>query len=632
MKRARKGSNSVLGIGKSKKKNRFSETGYHNSDDTLYKVNKEEDRELRKKYFGDEDYDLPEDSVTEETGNAVTEEHKPEDIPANDIDVPGKETAEEVPQEENAPEPEPEDDVKIYKPKNSGGDSDGDTGGSNAENVTAAEETDAVTDTAAEKPKKKKKIFSKKYAIIFAVSLAVILIGSVIAFSIGGFFNSINSDITDEYIEPVDEVTGKVNVLVLGVDNEGLRTDTMIVASFDTDDGKVDMLSIPRDTRMYIGSRYQKINAAHAISKKGGKIAGPEGSIEAVTRLTGIPINYYVEFSFKAFRETIDALGGVYYNVPQNMNYEDPTQKLYIHLKQGYQLLDGDKAEQLVRFRSYPEGDIKRVKVQQDFIKELAGQKLNAGIIGKLPDLYKTLSKNIKSNFTASDVAKYGGSLMNLKLENLTAYSLPGDYSGSEYDASYWLADMKATKELVETVFGYDTTYTTIDKPVEGAVYGKTADPSKAAQIQSSEEPSASPTASASEKPKSTQSATPKATGKASEKPKKSASPTAKADSKASKKPAESKKPEESKEPEKTATPAPTEKPKSSFGSSSRDGFVNGGENFDVSDVHTPPAKTQTPTKAPGTPKPTEPAVSIPSTQKPSSNGGEFQRPSPNKK
>ncbi len=631
MKRARKGSNSVLGIGKSKKKNRFSETGYRNSDDTLYKVNKEEDRELRKKYFGDEDYDLPEDSVTEGTDNAVKEEHKPEDIPANDIDVPGEETAEEVSQEENAPEPEPEDDVKIYKPKNSGGDSDGDTGGSEGENVTAAEETDVVTDTAAEKPKKKKKIFSKKYAIIFAVSLAVILIGSVIAFSIGGFFNSINSDITDEYIEPVDEVTGKVNVLVLGVDNEGLRTDTMIVASFDTDDGKVDMLSIPRDTRMYIGSRYQKINAAHAISKKGGKIAGPEGSIEAVTRLTGIPINYYVEFSFKAFRETIDALGGVYYNVPQNMNYEDPTQKLYIHLKQGYQLLDGDKAEQLVRFRSYPEGDIKRVKVQQDFIKELAGQKLNAGIIGKLPDLYKTLSKNIKSNFTASDVAKYGGSLMNLKLENLTAYSLPGDYSGSEYDASYWLADMKATKELVETVFGYDTTYTTIDKPVEGAVYGKTADPSKAAQIQSSEEPSASPTASASEKPKSTQSATPKATGKASEKPKKSASPTAKADSKASKKPAESKKPEESKEPEKTATPAPTEKPKSSFGSSSRDGFVNGGENFDVSDVHTPPAKTQTPTKAPSTPKPTEPAVSIPSTQKPS-NGGEFQRPSPNKK
>lgn len=632
MKRARKGSNSVLGIGKSKKKNRFSETGYRNSDDTLYKVNKEEDRELRKKYFGDEDYDLPEDSIEEETDNAVTGEIKPEeatpDISENDIDIPGVTAGEEVPQEENVPENEPEDDVKIYKPKNSGGDSDSNTDGADGENVTAAEKTDVATEGAAEKPKKKKKIFSKKYAIIFAVSLAVILIGSVVAFSIGGFFNNINSDVTDKYIEPVDEVTGKVNVLVLGVDNEGLRTDTMIVASFDTDDGTVDMLSIPRDTRMYIGSRYQKINAAHAISKKGGKIAGPEGSIEAVTRLTGIPINYYVEFSFKAFRETIDALGGVYYNVPQNMNYEDSTQKLYIHLKQGYQLLDGDKAEQLVRFRSYPEGDIKRVKVQQDFIKEFAGQKLNAGIIGKLPDLYKTLSKNIKSNFTASDVAKYGGSLMNLKLENLTAYSLPGDYSGSEYDASYWLADMKATKELVETVFGYDTTYTTIDKPVEGAVYGKTADPSKVAQIQPSEEPSATPTASASEKPKSTQSATPKATGKASKKPKKTASPTAKADSKASKKPAESKKPEEA------ATPAPTEKPRSSFGSSSKDGFVNGGENFDVTDVHTPPAKTQSPTRkptqAPSTPKPTEPAVSIPSTQKPSSTGGGFQRPSPN--
>ena len=134
------------------------------------------------------------------------------------------------------------------------------------------------------------------------------------------------------------------------------------------------MLSIPRDTRMYIGSKYQKINAAYAMRTKEGKIKGPNGTIDAVTRLTGIPINYYVEFSFDAFRETIDALDGVDFYVPQRMVYRDPEQGLYINLSKGQQLLDGDKAEQLVRFRQYPEGDIKRVQVQQDFIRAVAAQ------------------------------------------------------------------------------------------------------------------------------------------------------------------------------------------------------------------------------------------------------------------
>ena len=124
---------------------------------------------------------------------------------------------------------------------------------------------------------------------------------------------------------------------------------------------------------------------------------GAQGSVEAVTRLTGIPINYYVEFGFEAFRDTIDALGGVYYDVPQNMNYDDPAQDLHIHLTKGYQLLDGDKSEQLVRFRRYPEGDIKRVEVQLNFIKTVAEQKMNSAIITKLPELYKALSKNIKA-------------------------------------------------------------------------------------------------------------------------------------------------------------------------------------------------------------------------------------------
>ena len=338
------------------------------------------------------------------------------------------------------------------------------------QNDITSSENDRLTAKKAHLGKNQHTEKRKKFAFIFTVSLVAIIFVSVLAFCISDLFGitSLFSDnsirITEDYMKPVDDVTGKINVLVLGVDKEGLRTDTIILASFDTDNNTVNMLSIPRDTRMYIGSRYQKINSAHAISKS-GKIKGPQGTIEAVTRLTGIPVNYYVEFSFDAFEETIDALGGIYFDVPQNMKYRDPEQDLYINLVKGYQFLDGDKAEQLVRFRQYPEGDIKRLRVQQNFIKSVAEQKLNAGIITKLPDLYKALSENIKTNFRLSDMTKYASTLLKLDVNNITMHELPGEYSGSEYITSYWLADMDKLAVLVSETFGYDASEITTGKP-----------------------------------------------------------------------------------------------------------------------------------------------------------------------
>ncbi len=563
-------------------------------------VNEEEKKNLQLKYYGkiiEEDEKVSDKNLAEEnTEPAVNEEESIKETNAEETQI-----EEPVDAEVQAPEQEEYDDVKIFNK------ADFDEG--RAEKPAPTAEEDAVTeleDTVAEvvETKKKKKKFNKKRAVIFSVSLIVIIFASVLAVCMSGFFNS--SDMFDEnadnYTEPVDEVTGKVNVLLLGVDNEGLRTDTMIIASFDTDDEKVEILSIPRDTRMYIGSRYQKINAAHAISQKNGKIAGPQGSIEAVTRLTGIPINYYVEFSFDAFRDTIDALGGVYYNVPQNMNYKDPTQNLNIHLTQGYQLLDGDKAEQLVRFRSYPEGDIKRVRVQQDFIKAVIEQKLNAGIITKLPDLYKSLTSNVKTSFKLSDMTKYTQSLMNLKSENIRMHELPGSYSGSEYAASYWLPDMNAIKLLVETEFEYDTAYVTNGKAIEGAVYGKisTMDPlSLPTETPETEDVAAStPTPSATATQNTVKTEKPEKTQKAT----KTATPTPKASAKADK----TEEPKATQTPE-PATPAPTQSTQTThepvYGSSSSNGIINGSEGNTISGVHTPvptaPVSTPSPVQTP---------------------------------
>ena len=309
--------------------------------------------------------------------------------------------------------------------------------------------------------KKKTGFSAKKRAAIFGISLAVLVAAFIAVMGFSSFFSLDESFDGEEIVEEVDKETGKINILAIGLDNDGMRTDTIIVASYDLDNNSVKLLSIPRDTRMYVGGNYQKINCAYAVSKNGKK-NGVNGTIEAVTRLTAIPINYYVEFTFETFREVVDALGGVDFDVPQNMNYDDPAQDLHIHLKKGFQHLDGDKAEQLVRFRKYPMGDIDRVAVQQKFVKALFEQKLNSSMLGKLPDLFKVLQKDVKTNFKLSDVTRYALNLADLSSENVTAYSLPGEADSISYGASYWVADMEKLRILIEETFGYDASSITI--------------------------------------------------------------------------------------------------------------------------------------------------------------------------
>lgn len=386
--------------------------------------------------------------------------------------------------------------------------------------------------------KRKNKGINKKQAAVFGISLAVLLAAFAAVMWLGGFFGS---SVEEEYIEPVSKETGVINVLVVGLDRSEGLTDTIMVARYDLDNEKVDILSIPRDTRMYIGSRYQKINSAYSVSKNGKK-NGINGTIEAVNRLTGIPINYYIEFTCAAFRETIDALGGVDFDVPQNMNYDDPAQDLHIHLTKGMQHLDGDKAEQLVRFRRYPMGDIDRVAVQQSFLKAVTSQKINAEIITKIPELYKVLTKEIRTNFTLADAAKYARNVKDLSSENVTMYSVPGVANGTDYGSSYWIADMTQLGTLLEEHFGSDASKITIHS-ADGS--SKTKDIKKTktpAKSETKTTPKPSSSTPVPERP--THTAKP-----AAEEPKHTAQPSATEEPKHTEKPSE------------TETPRQTEKP-----------------------------------------------------------------------
>lgn len=321
----------------------------------------------------------------------------------------------------------------------------------------------------------------KRYFQVLGISLAVII--AVAAVCMGIDFSGSNNEEAVDNTSTVEAADGKINVLLMGVDVDGLRTDAIMLASFDTETKEVNMLSIPRDTKMYIGNRYQKINAAHAFVDESGEIGGATATCEAVTRITGIPINYYVDFSFDAVAHVIDELGPIEFTIPDlygdgvGMVYDDPVQSLHINLPPGDYQLNGQQAVWLMRYRhgnvnpstgvfkGYVNGDSDRVEMQQKFLKAVVDQKVNASLILKIPSIFKEISSEIKTNFTVSEVIKYSKYLADLSSVNIHSYSLPGEYSSDSANGDVWIPNMDEIRTMVQDVFGYPADNITTDNP-----------------------------------------------------------------------------------------------------------------------------------------------------------------------
>lgn len=259
---------------------------------------------------------------------------------------------------------------------------------------------------------------------------------------------------------------GIVNILLLGVDEGGLRSDTIMLASLNGKTKKVNVLSIPRDTRVAFGSNYYKINAAIGIGEqevRKGKLSEPEEmTIQKVKALTGMPIHYFMTVDFDAFIEVIDILGGVDFEVPFDMVYNDPFQDLHINLKAGMQHLDGQQAHDFVRFRKgdpghkgYATGDLGRIEAQQAFMRALAEQKLKPQYLLKATELFSAIRKNVRTNYSAKDLIKHIGILKDLGGDDFTMHQLPG-YTQTIGGQSYVICDDAATTDLINEVFYSD--------------------------------------------------------------------------------------------------------------------------------------------------------------------------------
>ncbi len=203
---------------------------------------------------------------------------------------------------------------------------------------------------------------------------------------------------------------GVYNILLLGADQDGTRTDTLIVASLDTQKKRAALFSLPRDTPVLrADGTLCKLNALY-----GGTDAGIERLRQSVQSMLGVPLDGYVLVGMDTFVHAVDALGGLRFCVPQDMDYDDPAQGLSIHLKQGEQQLTGAQTLQLVRFRSgYAAQDIRRTQVQQAVLKALAEQAARPENAAKLAAL---LLREAKTDLSLSALAALARGLLACEL------------------------------------------------------------------------------------------------------------------------------------------------------------------------------------------------------------------------
>lgn len=277
-------------------------------------------------------------------------------------------------------------------------------------------------------------IFSIVAATVFAVVINM-MDGVFLGYDIGG-----------------ENTKSYVNVALLGVDKDGTRTDVIILGQLNMADNRISMLQIPRDTYVPENGRAdKKINSAWGVDKE-------KSVFREIEMVTGVEVDDYVLVDTSQFRNIIDEIGGVEYDVPINMNYDDPYQDLHIHLERGFQLLDGDKAEQFVRFRQnnngsgYAGGDVERLAAQQGFIKATIRQLFSFGNTLRIPKLVGIFEDMIKTNISNGELLAYVPHILKVPGENINIMTLAGEgkYIGG---GSYFVPYGAENKEIIREYF-----------------------------------------------------------------------------------------------------------------------------------------------------------------------------------
>ncbi|WP_259383867.1 LCP family protein [Bacillus thuringiensis] len=311
------------------------------------------------------------------------------------------------------------------------------------------EQNPSLQENTRSNPKKNK----KKIKVIISAILFVLLIGggytwflvnkasSAVRNAAHDLARGDKSDLRDKAVKPI---TNNVSVLIMGVDEsdvrgkeygEAIRTDALLLATFNKDSKTVKLLSIPRDTYTYIPieKKKDKITHAHAFgSAKNGKNGGPQASIDAVEKLMNVPVDYFVKFNFKSFIKIVDDLGGVEVDVPVEFTEQDSNDNAEaIHLEKGVQKLNGEEALALARTR-HIDSDAMRGQRQQLVIEAILKKLTSVGSVTKVGNIIDDINGQFVTNLTFDDMLsfyKYGSDseIEKLQIQGDDCYMAKGD-------------------------------------------------------------------------------------------------------------------------------------------------------------------------------------------------------------
>lgn len=256
-------------------------------------------------------------------------------------------------------------------------------------------------------------------------------------------------------LEEAFKESKRVNVVIMGMEN--VRTDTIIFLSFDLNSKDAYAISIPRDTYIYRKgyelAEQRKINSIYESH-------GIDGMKKAISYIFhSVPIHHYVVIDYEGVKKIVDSVGGVEVVVPFDMKYKDLSADppLRIDLKAGKQVLDGDKALQFLRYRKgYIDGDLGRIKAQQEFLKAFIKKALSY----RLPVVIKNVYEYVETDISLFEALYYGTKLINIKSEDIEFSTLPGQAEFRRYGGkllSYFIFNPKGTEKLIEEIYNVET-------------------------------------------------------------------------------------------------------------------------------------------------------------------------------
>lgn len=255
-------------------------------------------------------------------------------------------------------------------------------------------------------------------------------------------------------------------ILVSGVDDGNGNSDTNILVAFDAGTGQVNCVSVPRDTLIDVDWGVKKINACYGRG-------GIELMAEKLEEMLGIPVDFTVTVDLQAFVQLVNTIGGVEFDVPVNMDYDDPYQNLHIHFTKGYQYLTGEDALKVVRFRHNNDGsgygteDLGRIGTQQAFLKAVAKKMLQPKNIDKVSSYVQIFSDYVDTDLSVGNLAWFGTEMFSIGLENINFMTLPGDGQGWYKGGSYYILYPDEVLTMVNTYLNpYSTDLTLNDMHV----------------------------------------------------------------------------------------------------------------------------------------------------------------------